>query len=142
MNTIYSYQPHIMPCSSPVINATKQRADKSKNKKIPSKSFPLAAAAIKLALICLRNLFLLSTMSESSPPVNKETYFSVFGKNCNFKYSTFSSGANNNISSKYRCGKWHCWMAYHQHILITKRLAQNSCNCSWKYHSINSIILK
>jgi hypothetical protein len=51
--------------------------------KVPSKSFPLAAAATKLALICLRNLFLLSIMSESSPPVNKDTYFSVLGKNCN-----------------------------------------------------------
>lgn len=74
-----------------LIPTDKYKSTCNNEKKIPSRSFPLAAAAIKLALICLRNLFLLSTMSESSPPLNKDTYFSVLGKNCN------SNGANFNF---------------------------------------------
>ncbi|OIT20395.1 hypothetical protein A4A49_42898 [Nicotiana attenuata] len=48
---------------------------------VSSKSFPLAVAATILALICSRNLLLLSTISCSSPPENKDTYFSFLGKN-------------------------------------------------------------
>lgn len=51
----------------------------------PSKSLPLAAASIRLDFICLRRAFLLSVMLASSPPMNKDTYFSDLGKNCPLK---------------------------------------------------------
>uniref|UniRef100_A0A0A9DBM0 Uncharacterized protein n=1 Tax=Arundo donax TaxID=35708 RepID=A0A0A9DBM0_ARUDO len=73
---------------SDIKKSSSLRSKVSSSLAVSSKSFPFAAASMRLSLICLRHLFLFSTISRLFPPTNNETYFSFFGKNLTYSRSS------------------------------------------------------